>query len=765
MHAVRLLLAALVLNGLFHAGVAAPLPGTEPLTEQADFADRLVTAADAFLLEQIDRAAAERDGRWQVDLASPEAYQTSIEPQRKQLSHMLGLRDKVNVDAAIELVATTTQPALVGRSPSFNVFAVRWRAFDQVYGEGLLLEPVGRPALANVIAVPDCEQSPEQLVGLQPGIAAESQFARRLAEAGCRVIVPLLVDRAQGLKVPGFGGQTVTNREFVYRSAFILGRGIGGYEIQKLQALAGWLKSAETTSHRNALVGYGEGGRSALLTAPFLPQVDVLAVSGYVGPRSQLWNEPIDRNLFGLLNTFDDARLLAMLAPRPVVVEACGVPEVTLKGGQGAPAEVRTPALANVQAEVARARQHIGSLGSAIDLIVSGDGTGPFGTAEWLNQILKHLSPDAKLPPLGPDVENLRGNFDSAARMRRTIDQLDVYSQQVLADCNRVRADYMSKLDTSSPEKFAQTSDQYRDKFYNDVIGRFDLPLVEPKPRSRQIEQNDKWTRYEVVLDVLPGLFAYGLLTVPNDIADGERRPVVVCQHGLEGRPQDVIGDQRFESYKAFATKLAERGYITFAPQNIYIFTDRFRTLQRKANTIGKTLFSLMVPQHQQLTEWLKTLPQVDPDRIAFYGLSYGGKSAMRIPPLVKNYCLSICSADFNEWVLKIASTRHRFSYVWAGEYEICEFDLGNTFNYAEMAMLIAPRPFMVERGHFDGVGEDDWVGYEFAKIRRFYTTRLNLPELAEIEWFNGPHTINGVGTYEFLDRHLKHTAKVSKFD
>ena len=157
-----------------------------------------------------------------------------------------------------------------------------------------------------------------------------------------------------------------------------------------------------------------------------------------------------------------------------------------------------------------------------------------------------------------------------------------------------------------------------------------------------------------------------------------------------------------------FAVRLAEQGFITFAPQNLYIFGDRFRTLQRKANPLKKTLFSIIVPQHQQITDWLKTLPFVDPARIAFYGLSYGGKSAMRIPPLVKNYCLSICSADFNEWVWKNASTPEPYSYVWTHEYEIFEFDLGSTFNYAEMAALIAPRPFMVERGHFDGVAPDE---------------------------------------------------------
>ena len=230
---------------------------------------------------------------------------------------------------------------------------------------------------------------------------------------------------------------------------------------------------------------------------------------------------------------------------------------------------------------------------------------------------------------------------------------------------------------------------------------------------------------------------------------------MVVCQHGLEGRPQSVIGKEQFQYYKAFATDLAERGFITFAPQNIYIFKDRFRTLQRKSYPIKKTLFSTMVPQHQQIVNWLGSQPQVDSSRIAFYGLSYGGKSAMRIPALVTDYCLSICSADFNEWVRKNASTRHNFSYVWTGEYEIFEWDLGSTFNYAEMASLICPRPFMVERGHYDGVGKDEWVGYEFGKVRFLYQGQLKIGDRCEIEWFDGPHSINSKGTFQFLHKHL----------
>eukprot|EP01050_Picozoa_sp_SAG11_P017873 SAG11_NODE_2627_length_3160_cov_2.201895_1_plen_92_part_00 len=82
------------------------------------------------------------------------------------------------------------------------------------------------------------------------------------------------------------------------------------------------------------------------------------------------------------------------------------------------------------------------------------------------------------------------------------------------------------------------------------------------------------------------------------------------------------------------------------------------------------------------------------------------------------------------------------------------EWKLGTTFNYAEMAMCIAPRPFMVERGHDDGVGLDHWVAWEYAKVRRGYA-KLGIPGRTTIEYFDGPHTIHGVGTFKFLHEHL----------
>jgi hypothetical protein len=469
-----------------------------------------------------------------------------------------------------------------------------------------------------------------------------------------------------------------------------------------------------------------------------------------------MWSEPISRNVYALLDQFGDAELATLIAPRKLVIEAAAGPELELAGGGGAPAKLASPALPMVQAEMARGIELIDTPNlSPFNLIITKDGQGDFGSQSSLRQFVKDLGQTADWSAESVELRMSDNQVDAKKREAAQMSEIDQHNQWLLSESHFVRKDFMKNLDTSSVAAYEKSAEWYRDYFREETIGHFELDLLPPNTRSRLIEKNDKWSRYEVVLDVFEDVIAYGLLTLPTGIKADEKRPVVVCQHGLEGRPDDVIGEKGYHAYSGFATALAERGFITFAPQNLYIFTDRFRTLQRKSYPLRKTLFSTIVPQHQQIVNWLKTLDQVDSKRIAFYGLSYGGKSAMRIPPLVTDYCLSICSADFNEWVFKNATTRYNFSYMWTGEYEIFEWNLGGTFNYAEMAYLIAPRPFMVERGHYDGVGEDHWVGYEFARVRHMYQAKLKLKDTAEIEWFDGPHTINGVGTYRFLHKHL----------
>src|SRR5205814_6647927 len=105
----------------------------------------------------------------------------------------------------------------------------------------------------------------EMIVGLAAGVPKESQFARRLAENGWRVVVPTLIDRKDD-----FSGNAKLNkwtnqphREFVYRMAYEMGRHVIGYEVQKVLAAVDWFSRGEKPAPVY-VIGYGEGGLIAL---------------------------------------------------------------------------------------------------------------------------------------------------------------------------------------------------------------------------------------------------------------------------------------------------------------------------------------------------------------------------------------------------------------------------------------------------------------------------------------------------------------------
>src|SRR5262249_60593503 len=71
-----------------------------------------------------------------------------------------------------------------------------------------------------------------------------------------------------------------------------------------------------------AVAGYGEGGLLALYSAAIDERIAATLVSGYFQSRQNLWQEPIYRDVWGLLREFGDAEIAGMIAPRTLVVEA-----------------------------------------------------------------------------------------------------------------------------------------------------------------------------------------------------------------------------------------------------------------------------------------------------------------------------------------------------------------------------------------------------------------------------------------------------------
>jgi len=752
-----------------------PLDGTQRLSTTSDIASDLVDGVDRFLLKQIESSVSQRKELWPTPakegLSSSDsvaAYLEAIHGLRSDYGRRIGLVDVRKEPTEWVLESALTPVTLKKGFESGTVFnmigaiddgvrieKVRWSVLDGWDGCGLLLIP--KEIRFGAVLIPDAGQTPEQLCGAGPDASSDGLV---LAKAGGLVVIPQVASRHREARS---GRAIMTDQEFLYRSAFILGRHLLGYHVQQNQSAIDLL--SKVVGDRPIVVaGWGEGGWIALATGAIDTRVDHTLVSGHFGAREGVWQEPIHRNVHGLLKGYGDAQLAALIAPRNLWIDSVRGPTVTIGGDGGAPGLLTGPSMQESRKEMDIAAGLLKPWGLESNLHWIGEVDSPRmgqisdrAASEFLTALLgesrtvEEIRKDRKVAGEAGWSSRVPVSEDRAEWLKR----LDRWQQRTLDLIQYERDAHWKGLDTSSMEKFHSTVEPYRKEFREEVIGAWDLAKLDPKPRTRLVYEREKYRGYEVVLDVYEDVIAYGVLLIPKSNEPITKRPCVVFQHGLEGRPTDTIVKDH-PAYHDVSAKLAEQGYVVFAPQNLYLFTDRFRTLQRKSNLLGKTLFSTIIAQHEQLVRWLAARPEVDPNRIAFYGLSYGGKSAMRIPALVPEYCLSICSADFNDWVWKNASTSSPYSYVWTMEYEIFEFDLGRKFNYAEMATLIAPRPFMVERGHDDGVAPDERVGLEFAKVRRMYASRLGIPERTEIEWFKGPHTIHGVGTFEFLKKHLQ---------
>ncbi len=744
----------------------------------------MVRGISQFAERELEIARKERAQQWARDYSSPESYVASVAKQREMLRTIIGAVDeRVDVRLSIQQEDVTAN-----ESPRPVAVPVTWTVMEGVTAEGLLVLPRGEPRAAAIM-LPDCAWQPRQLVESAESGEAVHPLAAQLASQRCLVLVPSLISRDHQFSGnPDIRMTNLSHREFVYRMAFEMGRHIIGYEVQKVLAAVDYLDDQYATLPV-AVCGAGEGGLLAMYAAAIDQRIDTCLVSGYFQEREKLWQEPIDRNLWSLLKTFGDADIASLIAPRQLIIEACHVPEVEIPTQDrqaapqaAAPGRITTASLDAVRREFDHAAQHFDKLDipDHLRLVISQQGTGPAFSREATDVLLSAVD----LPGLDSDTiadVTLSITPDAVAREQRQMDEIIRFTQRLMHRSDKVRAKRWASTDRGSVEVWTELATTLREMVHEQMIGKLPRPTAPLNPRTRKIFQTSTHVGYEVVLDVYPdtlnpqpstfddqpGVIAGGILLLPNDLKEGEQRPVVVFQHGLEGTPMDTItsdeSSRAWQAYKGVSTQLVQRGFIVYAPQNPYRGEDDFRVIQRKSNPLGRSLFSYIIEQHRQTLRWLATLPWVDAGRIAFYGLSYGGKTAVRVPPLLPpghlessdpGYCLSICSADFNEWIRKNVSHEDRYSYVFTREYEMYEWNMGHVAGYAELATLMAPRPFMVERGHDDGVAPDEWVAWEFAKVRRHYD-HLGIGDRTEIEFFNGPHTIHGDGTFAFLHRHL----------
>ncbi len=746
-----------------HAGSDVKfLPQTRPLTLEEDMSVRMMNGISRYL-DRLLSASSQRQDRH------------ATLPDRDRFRRIIGLADSLDSKIDMSYVSAVSVPSIVAENDYFVAHAVRWNVFGSIFGEGLLLQPKGA-VKSRVVVIPDADENPEVLLGLIPGLADGQHYARTLAENGCQVIIPTIIDRSDRAS----GSQRLNrytnqpHREWIYRQAYTFGRHIIGFEVQKVLAAVSWFDQQNQQEKLPiGVAGWGEGGLLGFYSTAVDTRIDAALVSGYFGKRDSLWQEPIYRNLFGLLPAFGDAEIANLIVPRKLLIEYADSPDIQgppsprpgspRLGASAAPGCIKTQPYALVAAEADRARQLAGPEGSFISVCTDENKRGGHMYAHTLSLFLKHLQPSFKrLAAYHNRLVERRPPADLPARQVRQVAELEHFTQQLITSSRHDRdAWFWDNLKVSSTEEWITQTQKFKVSLWDSVMGRLPSENIPLNPRSHKIMDEPEWEGYEVTLDVAPDVFVWGYYLLPKDIKPGEKRPVIVVQHGGSGLPSNVL-DSTSRAYKGIARTFVNSGYIVFAPHFPWRGGKNYFDLQRKANPLGLSVFSVILSQHERILDWLGMQPSVDASKIGLYGLSWGGKVAVRVPALLDRYSLSVCSGDFNEWIWKNATTDWGNSYMFNPEYEMFDFNLGHTFNYGEIAALIAPRAFMVERGHNDGVGIDEMAAFEYAKVYRLYN-KLNIPEMTSIAYFNGGHEIDAKETLNFITRHFKRPIHINK--
>lgn len=148
--------------------------------------------------------------------------------------------------------------------------------------------------------------------------------------------------------------------------------------------------------------------------------------------------------------------------------------------------------------------------------------------------------------------------------------------------------------------------------------------------RSELASTTGKFRIYRVTIDVRKGVSVYGNLVVPTNIKG--KRPAVICQHGFGGYPNKITGLGMTEDtvYREYGRKLAEKGYVVFAPMLLHISpSEEVSRQMRQANAVDMMRLAMPLAKTERVIDFLESLPFVDPKRIGYYGLSYGGYSSI----------------------------------------------------------------------------------------------------------------------------------------
>ncbi len=271
--------------------------------------------------------------------------------------------------------------------------------------------------------------------------------------------------------------------------------------------------------------------------------------------------------------------------------------------------------------------------------------------------------------------------------------------------------------------------------------GLVPLPGKTPlKPRYTEERKYNGYSVRNVAIESLPGVFVTGSLYMPED--KSRKMAGILSTHGHFSAPEDY-GRYRADAQNRCAT-LARMGAVVFSYDMIgYGEMKDMGWIHKHPLAFRQQLWNSI-----RVLDFLLSLENIDPERIAITGASGGGTQAFMLAAIDDRIKVSVpvvmvSSHFFGGCVCESGMPVHKSNH--------------HQTNNVEIAALAAPRPLLIVS---DG---DDWTknnpDVEFPHLQYIYNLVGVKENVENVHLPNDKHDYNfskRKAVYPFLAKHLK---------
>ncbi|MFA5058567.1 MAG: alpha/beta fold hydrolase, partial [Opitutaceae bacterium] len=289
--------------------------------------------------------------------------------------------------------------------------------------------------------------------------------------------------------------------------------------------------------------------------------------------------------------------------------------------------------------------------------------------------------------------------------------------------------------DFSSPEAYVRSAEKLRQAL-RDSLG-YPLPgLPDPteSPSFEKIGGDAQGVYYRFRISVLPGVHAVGLYIMPAGLRG--RAPLVIALHGGGGSPE-LATFHGGANYHDLIRGAVAHGYVVLAPQLLFLAPgfplDIRQRLDASARLLGTTITAIEIAKIAHALDVVLQRPEVDPERVAMIGLSYGGFYTLYTTALEPRIKVAASSGFFND-------RAGLFERVGLSNFVDWRFTNGSSlFNDPEIVALVCPRPLLIQVGIRDELFPIEGARQEAPAAAAYYE-RLHVADRFQFVEFPGTH-------------------------